>query len=154
MAGMDTDEQLRTPRAGRREWLGLAVLALPTILLGLDMTVLHLAAPVLSLAGATLMPSTLSLISNMFRDPRQRQTAIAIWMTNFMIGGMAGPLIGGVLLEHFWWGSVFLIGVPPLLILLATSRALLSAVHRLSVPVSRRGWARPARSSEWLWESR
>ncbi|WP_344220562.1 MFS transporter [Kribbella sancticallisti] len=184
-------------RAGRREWVGLAVLALPTILLGLDMTVLHLAAPILSadlapsssqllwivdvygfavagllitmgtvgdrigrrrllmigaagfavasvlaafatspelliaarallgLAGATLMPSTLSLISNMFRDPKQRQFAIAVWMTNFMIGGMAGPLIGGVLLEHFWWGSVFLIGVPPLLILLAAAPVLL-----------------------------
>jgi DHA2 family multidrug resistance protein-like MFS transporter len=67
----------------------------------------------------------LSLISNMFRDPRQRQFAIAVWMTNFMIGGMAGPLIGGVLLEHFWWGSVFLIGVPPLLVLLATAHWLL-----------------------------
>jgi DHA2 family multidrug resistance protein-like MFS transporter len=51
--------------------------------------------------------------------------AIAIWMTNFMIGGMAGPLIGGVLLEHFWWGSVFLIGVPPLIVLLVAGPLLL-----------------------------
>ncbi|MEV6281637.1 MFS transporter [Kribbella sp. NPDC051770] len=185
------------PRAGRREWLGLAVLALPTILIGLDMTVLHLAAPMLTtdlgpsssellwiidvygfvvagllitmgtvgdrigrrrllmigaagfalasllaafatsaamligarallgLAGATLMPSTLSLLSNMFRDPRQRQLAIAIWMTNFMVGGIAGPLVGGVLLENFHWGSVFLIGIPPLLLLLVLARPLL-----------------------------
>lgn len=188
---------VETTRATRREWLGLAVLALPTILIGLDMTVLHLAAPMLTtdlgpssslllwiidvygfvvagllitmgtigdrigrrrllmigaagfaaasvlaafanstelliaarallgLAGATLMPSTLSLISNMFRDPRQRGLAIAIWMTNFMVGGIAGPLVGGVLLENFHWGSVFLIGVPPLLLLLVLARPLL-----------------------------
>jgi DHA2 family multidrug resistance protein-like MFS transporter len=194
----DCDDRPAVPaRAGRREWLGLAVLALPTVLIGLDGTALHLAAPALSadlapsssqllwivdvygfvvagllvtmgtvgdrigrrrllmigaagflvasllaafatsaellitarallgLAGATLMPSTLSLLSNMFRDPGQRRLAIAIWMTNFMIGGMAGPLIGGVLLDRFWWGSVFLIGIPPLLLLLAVGRLLL-----------------------------
>lgn len=184
-------------RAGRREWIGLAVLALPTILIGLDMTVLHLAAPQLSeslrpsstellwivdiygflvagflatmgtlgdrigrrrllligavafagasllaaysvnvgmlivarallgVAGATLMPSTLSLISNMFHDAGQRRFAIAVWMTNFSIGGMIGPLIGGVLLEHFWYGSVFLLGVPVGLVLLLAGPVLL-----------------------------
>ena len=196
MLGM-TSTVTAQARAGRREWLGLAALALPTILIGMDGTVLHLAAPALSadlapsssqllwiidvygfvvagllvtmgtvgdrigrrrllmigaggflaasvlaafatspalliaarallgLAGATLMPSTLSLLSNMFRDPRERQLAIAIWMTNFMIGGMAGPLIGGVLLSHFWWGSVFLIGVPLLIVLLVAAPLLL-----------------------------
>jgi DHA2 family multidrug resistance protein-like MFS transporter len=83
------------------------------------------ARALLGLAGATLMPSTLSLLSNMFRDPGQRRLAIAVWMTNFMIGGMAGPLISGVLLEHFWWGSVFLIGVPPLIVLLVAAPILL-----------------------------
>ncbi|MFC9424292.1 MFS transporter [Streptomyces sp. NPDC056987] len=177
--------------------MGLAVLALPTILIGLDMTVLHLAAPelgeslgpsgaqllwivdiygflvasflatmgtlgdrigrrkllligaaafavasllaayatgvamliaaraLLGIAGATLMPSTLSLISNMFRDPGQRRFAIAVWMTNFSVGGMIGPLVGGVLLEHFWWGSVFLVGVPVGVVLLLVGPVLL-----------------------------
>lgn len=180
-----------TLRAGRREWAGLAALSLPTMLIGLDMTVLHLAAPQLSrslhpsttqllwivdiygfmvagflmtmgtlgdrigrrsllfigsfafalasaaaayapsvamliaarallgVAGATLMPSTISLLSTMFTDARQRRVAIAVWMANFMAGGMIGPLVGGVLLEHFWWGSVFLVGVVvPVLFLL------------------------------------
>ncbi|MEU6322866.1 MFS transporter [Streptomyces sp. NPDC047009] len=184
-------------RAGRREWIGLAVLALPTMLIGLDMTVLHLAAPsiserlhpsgtellwvvdiygfmvagflatmgtlgdrigrrrllligaaafavasvlaacapsvgtliasraLLGVAGATLMPSTLSLISNMFRDPGQRRVAVAVWMTNFSIGGMVGPLIGGLFLEHFWYGSVFLLGVPVGVVLLIAGPLLL-----------------------------
>jgi DHA2 family multidrug resistance protein-like MFS transporter len=184
-------------RAGRREWIGLAVLALPTMLIGLDMTVLHLAAPYLSerlhpsstqllwivdiygflvagflatmgtlgdrigrrrllltgaaafaaasllaaysttvvtliaarallgVAGATLMPSTLALISNMFRDAGQRRVAIAVWMTNFSIGGMIGPLIGGAFLEHFWYGSVFLLGVPVGVVLLIAGPLLL-----------------------------
>ena len=184
-------------RAGRREWLGLAVLALPTLLLSLDMSVLHLAVPhlaadlrpsstqllwiidvygfmiagvlvtmgtlgdrigrrkllmaggaafgaasivaafttspemligaraVLGVAGATLMPSTLALISNMFQDPKQRGTAIAVWMSCFMGGMVIGPVVGGVLLEHFWWGSVFLMAVPVMVLLLATAPKLL-----------------------------
>jgi MFS transporter, DHA2 family, multidrug resistance protein len=66
----------------------------------------------LGIAGATLMPSTLSIIRNMFLDRRQRSTAIAVWTAMATIGAAAGPLIGGALLEHFWWGSVFLINVP------------------------------------------
>ena len=68
----------------------------------------------LGVAGATLAPSTLSLIRNMFSDPRQRTTAIGVWVTSLSAGGAIGPLIGGMLLEHFWWGSAFLIGVPVL----------------------------------------
>ncbi|NEE01712.1 MFS transporter [Phytoactinopolyspora halotolerans] len=194
---MDTTTTSAPAKAGRREWLGLATLAIPTMLIGLDMTVLHLAVPELSsdlrpsssqllwitdiygfliagflitmgtlgdrigrrrllligaaafglasvlaaystsaemliaarallgITGATLMPSTLSLISNMFQDPRQRSFAIAVWMINFMVGGAVGPLIGGLLLEHFWWGSVFLISAPAMAILLVLGRALL-----------------------------
>jgi len=177
-------------RAGRREWTGLAVLALAALLYAMDLTVLHLAVPAISedlrpsstqllwitdiygfmvagclitmgtlgdrigrrrlllagatafgavsvlaafstspqmliacrallgIAGATLAPSTLSLIFSMFPDPQQRSTAIGIWITSFSAGGAIGPLLGGVLLEHFWWGSVFLLAVPVMALLL------------------------------------
>ena len=186
-----------TVRAGRREWLGLAVLALPTLLLSLDMSVLYLALPYLSadlhaggtqqlwimdiygfmiagflitmgtlgdrigrrkllligastfgvasvlaafapnaemliaarallgIAGATLMPSTLALISNMFSDAHQRGVAISVWMSCFMGGMTVGPLVGGVLLENFWWGAAFLLGVPVMVLLLVTAPILL-----------------------------
>ncbi|MGQ0548548.1 MAG: MFS transporter, partial [Armatimonadota bacterium] len=184
-------------QAGRKEWIGLAVLALPCLLYSMDLTVLHLAVPqlsadlkpssaqllwiidiygflvagslitmgtlgdrigrrrllligaaafgvasvlaafsrsaemliasraVLGVAGATLAPSTLSLIRNMFLDPRQRTTAIAVWITSYSVGAAIGPLLGGVVLEYFWWGSVFLIGVPVMVLLLAVGPALL-----------------------------
>jgi DHA2 family multidrug resistance protein-like MFS transporter len=177
-------------RAGRREWIGLAVLALACLLYAMDLTVLHLAVPALSedlrpssaqllwitdiygfmvagflvtmgtlgdrigrrrllltgatafgvvsvaaafsttpemlilsrallgIAGATLAPSTLSLIFSMFHDPRQRTTAIGVWITSFSAGGAVGPVVGGVLLEHFWWGSVFLLSLPVMALLL------------------------------------
>ncbi|QFU92006.1 MFS transporter [Amycolatopsis sp. YIM 10] len=186
-----------TTRAGRREWVGLAVLALPTLLLSLDMSVLHLAVPhlaadlhpsgsqllwiidiygfmiagflvtmgtlgdrigrrkllmtggaafglasiaaafatspemliaaraVLGVAGATLMPSTLALISNMFTDPRERGTAIAVWMSCFMGGMVIGPVVGGALLEVAHWGVVFLLAVPVMVLLLVTAPKLL-----------------------------
>ncbi|HEX2132556.1 MAG TPA: MFS transporter [Actinophytocola sp.] len=183
--------------AGRREWTGLAVLALPTLLLSLDMSVLHLAVPhlaadlrpsstellwiidvygfmiagflvtmgtlgdrigrrrllmiggaafglasvaaafaaspavligaraLLGIAGATLMPSTLALISNMFQNPRQRGTAIAVWMSCFMGGMVVGPVVGGLILEVAWWGAVFLLAVPVMVLLLAVAPKLL-----------------------------
>nr|WP_238992492.1 MFS transporter [Jiangella ureilytica] len=191
------DTSAPTERAGKREWIGLAVLALPTLLLALDMSVLYLALPhlaadlqptstqllwitdiygfmvagflitmgtlgdrigrrkllmigavffaaasvaaawassaemliatrtALGIAGATLMPSTLGLITNMFKDPKQRGVAIAVWMSCFMGGTALGPAVGGILLEAFWWGSVFLLGVPVMVLLLATGPVLL-----------------------------
>ncbi|MFL5415828.1 MAG: MFS transporter, partial [Myxococcales bacterium] len=184
-------------RAGRREWSGLAVIALPCLLYSMDLTVLDLAVPALSadlkpsstqllwildiygflvagslvtmgtlgdrigrrrlllfgagafaaastlaafstsaamliaaravlgLAGATLAPSTLSLIRNMFLDPRQRTVAVSVWITSFSVGGAIGPLAGGLLLEWFWWGSVFLLGVPVMGLLLVLGPILL-----------------------------
>ncbi|HJZ49610.1 MAG TPA: MFS transporter, partial [Roseiflexaceae bacterium] len=79
----------------------------------------------LGVAGATLMPSTLALIRNMFLDPRQRTVAIGVWISGFSAGSAIGPLIGGVLLEYFWWGSVFLLGVPVMALLLALGPLLL-----------------------------
>jgi DHA2 family multidrug resistance protein-like MFS transporter len=184
-------------RATRREWIGLAVIALPCMLYSMDLTVLNLALPRLSgdlrpssaqllwivdiygfllagslitmgtlgdrigrrrllligaaafglasvlaafstsaemliatrallgVAGATLAPSTLSLIRNMFLDSSQRTTAIGIWVSSYSIGAAIGPLLGGVLLERFWWGSVFLVGVPVMALLLIVGPVLL-----------------------------
>ncbi|MPZ19745.1 MAG: MFS transporter [Luteitalea sp.] len=186
-----------TPKAGRREWIGLAVLALACLLYAMDLTVLHLAVPhlsadlkptsaqllwivdiygflvagslitmgtlgdrigrrrllligaaafgvasviaafstsaemliaaraVLGFAGATVAPSTLSLIRNMFHDPRQRSVAIGVWITSYSAGGAIGPLLGGMLLEFFWWGSVFLLAVPVMALLLVVGPTLL-----------------------------
>ena len=177
-------------RATRREWTGLAVLALPCVLYSMDMTVLNLALPTLSaelrpsasellwivdiygfllagflvtmgtlgdrigrrrlllsgavgfgfasvlaacatstgtliasrallgIAGATIAPSTLSLIRHIFQDAGQRSVAIGVWVTSYSVGSVIGPLVGGVMLAHFGWGSVFLLGVPVMLLLL------------------------------------
>jgi DHA2 family multidrug resistance protein-like MFS transporter len=198
-------------KAGRREWTGLAVIALPCMLYSMDLTVLNLAVPALSadlkpggtellwivdiygfmvagclitmgtlgdrigrrrllligaaafgaasvlaafsasagmliasraqlgVAAATLAPSTLSLIRNMFLDPRQRTVAISIWVMSYSAGAAIGPVIGGVLLEYFWWGSVFLINVPVMLLLLALGPVLLpefrdAEAGRLDIP--------------------
>ncbi|MEU1429700.1 MFS transporter [Nocardia sp. NPDC005746] len=72
----------------------------------------------LGVAGATIAPSTLSLIFTMFRDPRQRSLAVGTWVSAFSAGGVVGPLLGSVLLERFWWGSVFLLAVPVMALLL------------------------------------
>jgi len=184
-------------QATRREWIGLAVIALPCLLYSMDLTVLNLAVPhlsadlrpsssqllwivdiygfmiagalitmgtlgdrigrrrllligaaafglasvlaafstsaemliasraVLGLAAATLAPSTLSLIRNMFHDPHERTVAIGVWIASFSAGGAIGPLLGGALLAHFWWGSVFLLNVPVMLLLLGIGPVLL-----------------------------
>jgi DHA2 family multidrug resistance protein-like MFS transporter len=185
------------PRAGRREWIGLAVLVFPTLLVSMDLTVLHLAVPELSadlkpsssqllwivdiygfmiagclitmgtlgdrigrrrllltgasafgvastlaalstsaemliatrallgVAAASLMPSTLALIRNMFVDSKQRAVAVAVWAATFSAGTAIGPLLGGVLLNYFWWGSVFLLAVPVTIVLLVAGPVLL-----------------------------
>lgn len=185
------------PRAGRREWLGLAVIALPCMVYAMDLTVLNLALPAISraldpsasqllwivdiygflvagflitmgtlgdrigrrrllligaaafavasvlaafsrsaemlvamrallgVAGATLAPSTMSLIRNMFHDERQRQFAIGVWIASFSVGGAIGPLVGGVMLELWWWGAAFLAAVPVMALLLVLGPFLL-----------------------------
>ena len=83
------------------------------------------ARAVQGIAGATLMPSTLALIRNMFHDEDQRKKAIGIWTGGTMSGVMLGPVISGVLLAHFWWGSIFLINVPFMVLLLVLAPFLL-----------------------------
>src|SRR5687767_3051357 len=194
---IDDAATVNAPRATRREWIGLAVIALPCMLYSMDLTVLNLALPHLSadlqpsssqllwivdiygffvagslitmgtlgdrigrrrllligavafgatsviaafstssemlivsrallgISGATIAPSTLSLIRNMFHDPRQRTLAIGVWISSFSAGAAIGPLLGGVLLEYFWWGSVFLLAVPVMAILLVLGPILL-----------------------------
>jgi MFS transporter, DHA2 family, multidrug resistance protein len=189
--------ELTTGKAGRKEWIALGVLALPLLLVSMDVSVLYFAVPyisadlgvtatqqlwifdiygfvlagllitmgslgdrigrrrllifgaiafglaslaaayaqtpeqliaaraVLGIGGATLMPSTLALIRNLFHDPVQRGKAIAFWSA-VMLGGISlGPVLSGVLLEHFWWGSVFLINTPAMVLLLILAPLLL-----------------------------
>src|SRR5207237_2976291 len=80
---------------------------------------------VLGLAGATLAPSTLSLLRNMFLDPGQRAVAVGVWISSFSTGAVIGPPLGGFLLQHFWWGSVFLVSVPVMALLLILGPMLL-----------------------------
>ncbi|RSM64239.1 MFS transporter [Actinoplanes sp. ATCC 53533] len=87
--------------------------------------VLIVARALLGVAGATLMPSTLALITSMFRDERQRGQAIAIWATCQFTGGALGPVLAGFLLQYFWWGSVFLVAVPAMAVLLLAGPVLL-----------------------------
>lgn len=83
------------------------------------------ARAVMGFFGAMLMPMTLSIIRNMFTEATERRTAIAIWAAGFSGGAALGPIVGGALLEHFWWGSVFLLGVPVLIPLLVLGPILL-----------------------------
>ncbi|MEU6202800.1 MFS transporter [Micromonospora musae] len=82
------------------------------------------ARALLGVGGATLMPSTLALVRNLFHDEKQRGTAIAIWTATLTAGIAVGPVVSGVLLEHFWWGSIFLINLPAMALLLLLAPAL------------------------------
>ncbi|OON82171.1 MFS transporter [Streptomyces tsukubensis] len=84
-----------------------------------------LARALLGVAGATLMPSTLALIRNIFHDPRERSLAVGVWGAMASAGTAVGPVVGGFLLEHFWWGSVFLINLPVMAVLVLVGIKLL-----------------------------
>src|SRR5580704_14973792 len=115
-------------RIGRRRLLlmGAAAFSLSSLGAAYSHTAGQLIAAraVQGIAGATLMPSTLALIRNMFHDEKQRGTAIAVWTAATMSGIALGPVLSGFLLEHFWWGSVFLINVPFMVMLVALAPAL------------------------------
>ncbi|MGW1428767.1 MFS transporter [Streptomyces sp. NPDC002431] len=109
-------------RIGRRKLLLLGAVAFGTASAGAAYAdspeMLIAARALLGIGGATLMPSTMGLVRNMFRDEQQRTRAVGIW-SGAMAGGVAlGSVLSGVMLQHFWWGSVFLINVPAMLLLL------------------------------------
>lgn len=116
-------------RIGRRRLLmiGAAAFGAASVLAACSMNAEMLIATraLLGVAGATLLPSSLALIRNMFRDGKQMGTAIGLWYACFMLGMAIGPLVGGVLLEHFRWGSVFVMGVPFMVLVLVAGRTLL-----------------------------
>jgi DHA2 family multidrug resistance protein-like MFS transporter len=116
-------------RIGRRRLLmiGAAAFGVASVVAAFSTSAEMLIATraLLGIAGATLAPSTLSLIRNMFLDPRQRTTAIGVWITSFSVGAAIGPPLGGLLLEFFWWGSVFLLAVPVMLVMLLLGPRLL-----------------------------
>ena len=116
-------------RIGRRRLLliGAAAFGAASVIAAYSISPAMLIATraLLGIAGATLMPSTMGLIRNMFRDPGQMGLAIGVWFACFMGGLALGPLVGGILLEQFWWGSAFLLGVPLMLLLLILGPMLL-----------------------------
>src|SRR4029453_18387977 len=119
----------RGDRIGRRRLLliGAAAFGAASLIAAFSTSaeMLIVARALLEVAGATLAPSTLSLIRSMFLDARQRTFAIGVWITSFSAGAVIGPPIGGVLLEFFWWGSVFLLAVPVMALLLVLGPVLL-----------------------------
>ena len=117
-------------RRGRRKVLlaGAACFGIASLLAAFSTSVGMLIAArqrCWGLPGAAPAPTTLGLISAMFRDAKQRTLAIGVWLTCLIGGAALGPVVGGVMLEHFWWGSVFLLGVRSVLLLLVAGPFLL-----------------------------
>ncbi|MFF8632395.1 MFS transporter [Streptomyces werraensis] len=129
MAGLLVTMGSLGDRIGRRRLLMIGALAFggasALAAFAWNAEVLIAARALLGLGGATLMPSTLSLIRAVFTDPAQRRRAIAVWAASFAGGAGLGPIVGGLLLEHFWWGSVFLINLPVMVLLLVLGPRLL-----------------------------
>ncbi|MEW2380032.1 MFS transporter [Micromonospora sp. NPDC047812] len=102
-------------RAGRKRFLliGLVLFGLASLLSAYAQSPAQLVAAraLMGVGGAAIMPVTLSIISNVF-DPRERGRAIGVWASAVGLAVAIGPILGGALLEHYWWGSVFLINVP------------------------------------------
>jgi DHA2 family multidrug resistance protein-like MFS transporter len=120
-------------RIGRRRLLlaGATAFGIASLLAAFAPTaeLLILARALLGIAGATLMPSTLALLRSLFTDPAQCTVAIGLWVTTFSVGTVLGPLVAGVLLQHFWWGSVFLLNLPVMAALLVVGPRLLPEVR-------------------------
>lgn len=131
MAGLLLGSGTLGDRIGHRRMflIGLAIFGVASLLAAFAPTAELLigARGVLAVGAAAMMPATLALIRHAFEDERERNLAIAIWGCLSIVGSALGPIIGGLLLEHFWWGSVFLINVP--VVLLAVCGTLVFAPH-------------------------
>ncbi|MEW2415602.1 MFS transporter [Streptomyces sp. NPDC046866] len=116
-------------RIGRRRILllgyGLFGTASAIAALAENAQVLILARALLGVGGAMIMPATLSILRQVFPDRRERALAIGIWTAVAAIGAASGPVLGGFLIQHFWWGSVFLINIPLMALVLPVGRWLL-----------------------------
>ncbi|MHB1140031.1 MAG: MFS transporter, partial [Microthrixaceae bacterium] len=125
-------------RFGRRGALsiGLAVFGIGSLASALagGANMLIFTRAFMGIGGALIMPATLSLLTNIFTDPKERARAIGVWAAVAGAGSAFGPLIGGFLLEHFWWGSVFLINVPVVIVALVAGRLLLPTSKDPSAP--------------------
>ncbi|WP_406738814.1 MFS transporter [Streptomyces sp. NBC_00853] len=116
-------------RVGRRRILllgyGLFGMASAIAALADNAQVLIAARALLGIGGAMIMPATLSILRQVFPDRRERALAIGIWTAVAAIGAASGPVLGGFLVQHFWWGSVFLINIPLMALILPLGRWLL-----------------------------
>ena len=116
-------------RYGRRRslFVGMAIFGVGSVLAALSGSSATLIATraFMGLGAAFVMPATLSIITNLFTDPKERARAIAAWAGVAGLGVAIGPITGGWLLEHFWWGSVFLVNVPFIVLALVAGRKLL-----------------------------
>ncbi|MFG2879987.1 MFS transporter [Streptomyces sp. NPDC048337] len=116
-------------RVGRRRILllgyGLFGAASAMAALADNAQVLIAARALLGIGGAMIMPATLSILRQVFPDRRERALAIGIWTAVAAIGAASGPVLGGFLVQHFWWGSVFLINIPLMALILPLGRWLL-----------------------------
>ncbi|MDX3536595.1 MFS transporter [Streptomyces sp. MB09-01] len=116
-------------RVGRRRILllgyGLFGVASAIAALADNAQVLIAARALLGIGGAMIMPATLSILRQVFPDRRERALAIGIWTAVAAVGAASGPVLGGFLVEHFWWGSVFLINIPLMALILPLGRWLL-----------------------------
>ncbi|WP_329194035.1 MULTISPECIES: MFS transporter [unclassified Streptomyces] len=116
-------------RVGRRRILlfgyGLFGVASAIAALAETAQVLIAARALLGVGGAMIMPATLSILRQVFPDRRERALAIGIWTGVAAIGAASGPVLGGFLVQHFWWGSVFLINIPLMALILPVGRWLL-----------------------------
>lgn len=115
---------------------GLTIFGVGSVLsaLATDANILIATRAVMGIGGAFIMPSTLSILTNVFHDPRERSKAIGVWAGVAAIGIGVGPVVGGALLAHFWWGSVFLVNVPIVLSALALGYFLVPSSKDPSAP--------------------